>query len=287
MSTYDNYENFELPARPLPQQKSNNKLLLILVIGLLSLVLVLASLLFLKNSQSDTATSAQSSTQTTTGANGQSNSQGQSTTGTDGVNNNTETQLPEVDPQIKTLIESQHRRELNDPMALGNPDAPLVIEMYADFRCGHCANFALTTEVQLKDLLEKGEIRYEFNNLPILGPESEAAARAAVAAGKQNKFWEYHHELFTWTAEGSGNYTEAGFLELATKVGISDLEKFKTDLNSSEIASQVTAELTNGRDTLGITGTPALLVGYSYIPGAVDFATLKEAIDAELARPAQ
>lgn len=278
MSTYDNYENFELPARTLTPQKNKNKLLWILVIGLLTLVVVLASLLFLKSFSNgeNTGSNQPASTENTTE---------QTTSEGDDVSTDTAGELPEIDPQIKALIEAQHRRQANDPMALGNPDAPLVIEMYADFRCGHCANFALTTETQLIERLEKGDIRYEFNNLPILGPESEAAARAAVAAGKQNKFWEYHHELFLWVANGNGNYTEAGFTELATKVGISDLAQFKSDLNSPDVAAQVAAELSNARDQLGLTGTPALLVGYSYIPGAVDFATLKEAIDAELARP--
>lgn len=189
----------------------------------------------------------------------------------------------EVPQDVKEAIDAQHRLDPNDPMAKGDLNAPVVIEIYADFRCGHCMNYSLQTEPQLAQRIAQGEVRYEFNNLPVLGADSTLAAQAAQAAAKQNKFWEYHDQLFKFAASGSAVYTDATLIDLATQAGVPDLEQFSSDLRSAETVQTVASAVQRAQE-LGITGVPALLVGYSYVPGEIQIDQLNQLIDTELLR---
>ncbi|USR79393.1 DsbA family protein [Arcanobacterium pinnipediorum] len=184
----------------------------------------------------------------------------------------------ELDPQLKQAVENEHRKDPNDPRALGSVDAPVIIEMYSDYRCGHCRDWSLNTLPELQDLIDSGKIRVEYNSLPILGKDSILAAQASHAAALQNKFWEYHKELFTNLPE----VTPQALTELAGKLGM-DTEKFAADLVSDETVAAISGERSHGI-ALGITGTPAFLIGYSFISGALPADRFISVIDQEMQR---
>ncbi|WEH40993.1 DsbA family protein [Streptomyces sp. NBC_01218] len=177
------------------------------------------------------------------------------------------------------------RREPGDPLALGRTDALVVLVEYGDFQCGYCATFARDTEPALVDAyVADGTLRIEWRNFPIFGEESEAAARAAWAAGRQKRFWEFHRAAY---AEGSRKkgFGPERLTALAKEAGVADLERFRTDLDSAEAAESV------GRDQaeaygLGATSTPSFLVNGRPLAGAQPDATFTSAIEeaAEAAR---
>ncbi|HVH45330.1 MAG TPA: thioredoxin domain-containing protein, partial [Labilithrix sp.] len=100
----------------------------------------------------------------------------------------------------------------------GPESAPLTIVEFADFQCPHCAQFA----PMLDKLIEsrKDEIRFAYK-FYVLGkfPNSENAARAAVAAGKQGKFWEMHHAIFAHQDQLSQQGLDAIAKDLGLDVG--------------------------------------------------------------------
>ncbi len=190
----------------------------------------------------------------------------------------------EVSPQAKAIIDEAQRRDKSDMRAKGSLDAPVVVSIFADFRCGHCIDFALNVEPQIQKLIDDGTIRYEFNNFPILGDESRLAAQAAQAAAAQQKFWEYHDALFQGAKSQSISYDVSGLTDLAQKVGVADLEKFRADMTSPETTDFVNTEVIRGRDRLGLQGVPALLIGYSYVPGGVSYEEFTAILQKEMQR---
>ncbi|MEW6868053.1 DsbA family protein [Trueperella pyogenes] len=197
-------------------------------------------------------------------------------------------ELGPVDPKLKEVVESLWRRDEHDPMAEGEVDAGVVVQIYYDFRCGYCAKAAVETEPGLQRHIEDGTVRVEYHNLPILGEDSVLLAQGSVAAAKQGKFIEYHRYVFDkQVAQQPVEATENGLAGVAKEIGVSDLAKFRADLTSEETRSAVTSARERATDQLGITGTPAFIVGYSYVPGFVPTETMDKIIAAELARPAR
>lgn len=193
----------------------------------------------------------------------------------------------DVDPQMKALIDTLHRKQADDPRAKGELTAPVVMEVWGDFRCSHCQTFALQTAPELQSLIDDGTVRIEWNNMPVLGDESTFAAQASTAAANQGKFWEFHDILYSAQVDGQAiTYDEAGMEKVAKAAGVADLAKFKTDLTSAETVAAVKAEYDKAT-SMGITGTPSFTVGYVYIPRGVDADTFKGYIASEALRPAK
>ncbi|MDR6939604.1 DsbA family protein [Arcanobacterium hippocoleae] len=263
------------------QQNKTSKILIIALIVLAMVATVFATLFF--TSQANPGANQKQRAQTQTAQADQPGSATQNGTQPGAGENQQPTTAQPVSPEAKQAIDAQHRLDPKDPMAKGDVNAPVVIEVYADFRCGHCINYTLNTEPELESRIAAGEIRYEFNSLPVLGPDSTLAAYAAQAAANQNKFWEYHNELFKLAASGNAAYNDATFNQLAQKVGIKDLAKFTADMKSPDTAQKVAADSERAQQ-LGINGTPSFLIGYSYLPGSVDTDTLNHIIDLELKR---
>ncbi|MFP7696981.1 DsbA family protein [Trueperella sp. LYQ143] len=191
-------------------------------------------------------------------------------------------------PEIRALIEKQWRRAAGDPMAIGPVDAPLVIEIYYDFQCVHCAESAVEHKDQLQQLADSGKARIEYNNLPILGDASVLAAQGAEAAAKQGKFFEYFNYIFSArAAQKPADLSQEGIIKIAQEIGVPDINAFTADMTSPETVAKVNERKTYLTGTLGITGTPAFLIGYSFVPGNVPSDTLNEIIQEELARPHQ
>src|SRR5690606_4627384 len=113
----------------------------------------------------------------------------------------------------------------------GSPNAPITIVEFADFECGMCrmASGPIDEFVTAND-----DVRLVFKNFPLGGHEhAEEAARAAMAADLQGKFWEMHHAIFAAQA-----LTDTALVQMASDLKL-DVEKFKKDLSSEAIADAV------------------------------------------------
>ena len=85
-----------------------------------------------------------------------------------------------------------------DGLSLGSASAPLELEVFEDFQCPYCIRFTATVEpVIVDEFVATGKVRLVFRNNPILGLESELAARATVCAAEQGHGWDFALALFS------------------------------------------------------------------------------------------
>ncbi|MBH5335088.1 thioredoxin domain-containing protein [Streptomyces pactum] len=170
------------------------------------------------------------------------------------------------------------RRTEGDPMAVGRADAPVVLVEYADYQCSYCGEFARTTRPELVErYVERGLLRIEFRNFPIFGADSERAARASWAAGRQGRFWEFHDELFAHPRKGDA-LAEDRLVELARRGGVPDLDRFRRDLNGEAAGAALERDREQGY-RLGVQSTPSFLVNGRPVAGAQPVSVFAEVID--------
>jgi protein-disulfide isomerase len=105
-----------------------------------------------------------------------------------------------------------------------------------------------------------------------------AAHKAMMAAGKQNKFWEFHDALF----DRSGALEEGALREVAQKLGL-DLARWDRDRQDPALAARIDADLRSGQSA-GVDGTPSMFLNGRRIVGAVPLQELVDVAEQELKR---
>lgn len=147
--------------------------------------------------------------------------------------------------------------EVGDSPSKGASEPLVTIVEWADFECPFCGRASPLLGTVVEN--HKQRVKLVFKHYPLSAHEhAEAAARAAVAAGMQGKFWEMHDIMF----QNQNSLDEAGLERLAKDIGL-DIAKFKTDLRSEAVADAVAADRKQG-DKLGLTGTPMLFINGRY-----------------------
>ena len=191
---------------------------------------------------------------------------------------------PVADQQTLELIHSETHRDPTDGQAKGKVDAPVVMVIYSDFACPYCTQFAQKVEPELADLVAQGTLRVEWRDLAQISPTSPLAAQAGRAAAKQGKFWEFHDAVYAAAdPQGHPEYTEDSLVAFAKRAGVADIEKFRSDMNAAETVSAVT-EAKNHAHSIGITGTPFMIVGETFISGYQDAEYMKAVINSQAAK---
>jgi protein-disulfide isomerase len=162
-----------------------------------------------------------------------------------------------------------HREDLlSDPRSPvgGNPRGSVTVVEFFDFRCPHCKRAAPDVK---KLAQEDSDVRIVYKQFPVLGPDSELAARAALAAHAQGKYAALHDAMLA----ASGPLTMPAILKLAGPAGV-DVAKLQADMERPEIRATIERDRALAT-AVGITGTPSFVIGTALVPGAVDLATLK------------
>lgn len=176
------------------------------------------------------------------------------------------------DPLISDIREIEITEE---DWIKGNPEAPLTLVEYGDFQCPACANAYPVVERILAS--HPDEVRFVYRHLPFLGPKSLMASKAVEAAGEQGKFYEMYSLLFEnqndWK---SSRDTEKLFNEYAEELEL-DLDIFKKDYSSKEVASRVDNSYKVGSG-LGVTSTPTFFLDGNRL-NLSSFAQLEEAVE--------
>ena len=191
---------------------------------------------------------------------------------------------PVPDAQTLELIHSETHRDPADGQAKGKVDAPVVMVIYSDFACPYCTQFAQKVEPELADLVDQGTLRIEWRDLAQISPTSPLAAQAGRAAAKQGRFWELHDAVYAAAdPQGHPEYTEDSLVAFAKRAGVADIEKFRSDMNAAETVSAVT-EAKNHAHSIGITGTPFMIVGETFISGFQDADYMKAVINSQAAK---
>jgi protein-disulfide isomerase len=167
------------------------------------------------------------------------------------------------DPGLVRAIENTRvPTELADRAKVGRPEAPLKVQVFADFQCPFCLRFTAEDEPTiLEEYVAQGKVQLEYKHFPILGPESVSAALASECAADQGKFWEYHKQLFMERGRGAlnephnqGRFSQNKLKTLADRAGL-DRSQFDPCLENAEHLAKVQDDERTAR-SLGITGTP-------------------------------
>ncbi|MBM9603030.1 thioredoxin domain-containing protein [Desulfopila inferna] len=153
-----------------------------------------------------------------------------------------------------TTISVSFIREINTAGApiRGPENAPVTIALFTDFECPYCSKI----EPLIAQVLERNpkNVRLAFKNMPLQFHKfADPAARAALAAEKQGKFWEFHDELFS--AEKLSNKV---IEDIAVKLDL-DLEQWKKDMESPVIRQKVHTDIQDAQKA-GVTGTPTIFI---------------------------
>lgn len=155
---------------------------------------------------------------------------------------------------------------VRDAAAQGSPDSKVVLVELSDFECPFCGQYAQMTYPELRrQFVETGKIRYVFRNLPLeeIHPRASKAEEVAECARAQGKFWEMHDRIFA-------NQRALGVPELeshAQALGL-DLARFQSCLADGKAGTRIKEDLVEAK-RLGLTGTPAFLIGEFQADGSV------------------
>jgi protein-disulfide isomerase len=165
--------------------------------------------------------------------------------------------------------------DLGDAPVLGRDDAPVTLVVFCDFECPFCAR-ALRTLDKLEERYGSS-LRIAFKNLPLPMHElARPAARAALAAAEQGRFWDYHDALFA----GQRDLDDEAYERHAAALGL-DMRRFRAALADERTARHVDADAEEAA-RLGVRGTPTFFVNGRKVMGAQPVATFSSLIDAEL-----
>ncbi len=146
-------------------------------------------------------------------------------------------------------------------MVLGRSDARVTLVEYADLQCPYCDQWERQTLPTLVSrFVRTGQLRIEFRGLAFLGPDSDRALRAVLAASRQGRGWQMLTGLYARQgAENSGWVTD-DLLRIVAQSGGIDAGRMFRDMPGGDITSEMSA-LASQATRDGIHGTPSLLVG--------------------------
>ena len=174
--------------------------------------------------------------------------------------------------QRGTVLKSSADQIFRSPAdyVAGNPKGDVTLVEFFDYNCGWCKKGF----PEVMSLVEKDKnLRVVLKEFPIFGGDSDYAALAALAAGKQGKYWELHTALFAH----EGKVTKEIVDEIAKAKGL-DLDKLKADMASPEV-TKVIADNHALAQALAINGTPAFIIDDTLSPGYLPAADLAAAIE--------
>ena len=152
----------------------------------------------------------------------------------------------------------------NSPFA-GDEAADVAVVEFFDYRCPYCKKVADDVD---KLLETDKKIKVVYKEWPILGPESVVAARAALAARKQDAYLPFHRKVMAMR-----EITEASVMTAAEELGL-DLDQLKADMNAPEVEDHLKETMRLSRE-LGIEGTPAFVIGEELVPGVASLDQLQ------------
>jgi protein-disulfide isomerase len=181
--------------------------------------------------------------------------------------------------QIERLYKQRFDRATAKTIPLeGSPSrgpdtAAVTLVEFADFECPFCQRIA----PKLDEIWEsrKTSMRFVYKFMPLaMHPHSEPAARAAIAAQAQGKFWEMHHELFA----NGGRLEDSDLRGYARAIGL-DLDRFLADMRSPATTARLEADR-QVADAIGVNATPTIFINGHEYDSKLD---LTEWVDEEIA----
>ncbi|WP_017607321.1 DsbA family protein [Nocardiopsis xinjiangensis] len=193
-------------------------------------------------------------------------------------------QQDEAYEEARAFGETLARRDGEDPAALGEEDAPIVLIGYSDYQCPYCARWVEEVQPELVErYVEPGDLRIEWREFPYMGETSHMLSVGAHAAGEQGAYWDYHEAVYgaQETFKDEDPETLADLLTgVAEDQGL-DAERFADDLAEDDLNAAVDGDFAEGQ-RLGVSGTPAFIINGTPVFGAQPLDVFTDAIDTAL-----
>lgn len=155
-------------------------------------------------------------------------------------------------------------------MVGGNPKGDVTVVTYMDYACGYCR--ASLPEIDRLVASDPG-VRIVYRELPILSADSRTAAAWGIAAAEQGKYLPFHTALFA-----AGRPTEANIMAAAAEAGL-DIARARGVVASPATAAELDKNLRTA-GSIGMTGTPAWVIGDRIVSGAIPQHQLVAAVTA-------
>ncbi len=181
--------------------------------------------------------------------------------------------LPEAMDKLReretAKVVNANRKAIETPFAgawEGAADADVTVVQFFDYNCGYCRSSMVDID---KLVAADKRVRIVYREFPVLGPDSENAARVSLAAAKAGKYTAFHRAAYA-----AGQPDPRAVERIAKGLGI-DLA-FAADPAAQ---AEIDANLNLARP-LGMTGTPSWVIGDKVLSGAVGYDALKEAVAA-------
>jgi protein-disulfide isomerase len=170
---------------------------------------------------------------------------------------------------------------------LGDPNAPVKVDVYEDFRCSVCLYYTENFEPQIiQSYVDTGKVYYSFHSFIVIDGNdgtdaSYRSANAAMCAGEQGRFWDFHDTLFAnQVSEDASLFTDVRLVAMAQNLNL-DMTAFNQCYQAKKFASNIQADISQAH-TLNLTGTPSILVDGKLLQ-IQTFNDVSAAIDAALA----
>lgn len=166
---------------------------------------------------------------------------------------------------------------------LGDPEAPVTVQAWEDFRCPACAAFNQRVKPGLVDnYIASGQIKLEFRHFPLQQhePGASLAAQASECAADQGRFWDYHDRVFQATSSGANAFLMERLIDYAVELDL-DRDTFESCLTNQEHLLTISESLQAAR-TAGHNSTPTVLVDGVRVDNPLDFEAVSATIDSRL-----
>jgi len=143
---------------------------------------------------------------------------------------------------------------------LGDPNAPITILEWGDYQCTFCYKFHQETLNKIdEEYIKTGKVKIIFKDFPLNGPDSKLAAEATYCAHDQNKYWQYHNQLYeNWAGERTGWITIEALSGFAKTIDL-DIVEFNKCLDENKYENKINSIYEFGNE-IGINATPSFLV---------------------------
>src|SRR6266496_2945395 len=130
--------------------------------------------------------------------------------------------LPPVIPTPTPRVIVLEPRMPSGEYFLGRADAPVTFEMFGDFQCPACGEFARTVEPAfIQSYVDTGNVKFVWRDYAWIGDESVAAAQAGRCAGRQGQFWAYHDYLYAHQrGENLGQFSAENLEAFGASLGL-------------------------------------------------------------------
>lgn len=183
---------------------------------------------------------------------------------------------------------------LADGRSLGKADAPVTLEVWSDFQCPVCGQFAVTVEPALvRNYVTPGTLRIVDHDAAFQGQRSSSSYDESVEAGAgarcaadQGRYWPFRDWLFANQAgENEGGFADARLRAIAAAAGL-DLTAWDACRATGQQQAAVRAE-TAQAVSKGVTGTPTMYLNGQTILGLHSATDLGKMIDAAAAAAAK